>query len=354
MLSRKTYCSPRWVSTGLVFAFLLLAGRPNTVQGQDSLEVLTQKVEQLEADLKEKEQSQLVTSLKNELTKEYLEFKKDVAKDASLVHIGGIIFGGISLVGVFAFILSMRKISSDAESHLAKHSQTLEQQVTTEMKEHKNTLQGQFIEDLGQHKQHIQDQFTEKMAQFQTQANQRIEEEVQKITSTSLTEFKEETRETIAHILQKKTAEVSGFVDLIELEAKFKESKSLLVLVENKKYEPLATKLIKETLGFKNAIIESYSRAFDLPKAAKLIVLFNDPENFNPNTLSKLLEAGFDDRKHVFIYYAAENWKPLENYRPIANAANSRFTLYARILESLKYLHFSKDKDEFLFEQISE
>jgi len=132
------------------------------------------------------------------------------------------------------------------------------------------------------------------------------------------------------------------FIELIkshELEAILKQNKKLLLLSGNHEDNEIILKLFKkfDFANVKNTVFTNFENIHEnsLLKENDLIVLNNmsNPQSFSNENLEKLLVT-MSDYKNSFLYYGTLNPK-LFGYKNI-NFANSEFTLYTRILETLK------------------
>jgi sugar-specific transcriptional regulator TrmB len=134
------------------------------------------------------------------------------------------------------------------------------------------------------------------------------------------------------------------FIDLIrknETETFLKQNKKILLLSGEQSENERIIKQFKkfDFTNVKNTVIAEFEniKSNSLLKESDVIVINNKSKVISDENLDKLLKS-FTDFRNSFIYYGTFNnqLSGMEN----VNFANSEFTLYARIIETIKAQQF--------------
>ena len=163
---------------------------------------------------------------------------------------------------------------------------------------------------------------------------EQVDLEYPKLVDKKLRKIFEDDAEQLTELIQDKS-----------FEQQMKESVPFMVLAADNSDKKEAKQMIKETLGFKKAefiLLEDYDPAKKFPMV--IVYDLNDKlVNGQENKLQTLLaDAKQLDDGTIYLLALQSHWQALNHYRAIANAANSAFTLYGQMLDTLSFIYLSK------------
>lgn len=132
----------------------------------------------------------------------------------------------------------------------------------------------------------------------------------------------------IADIVEGNRNEIISLIKSHEIDTRLRKESKLLILSNDAETESHLKRVFVQ-LNFDNAVFRTIT-GFQSYNEYDLIVFNNHNGSFNKDTITKYLENTTDQ---IFVALTNENLTRHERL----NFANSEFTLYARVMESLKY-----------------
>ncbi len=144
--------------------------------------------------------------------------------------------------------------------------------------------------------------------------------------------------EKMGELLNEEKATIVNLIRDYEVENRLSKEKSILVISSNSENNSKIKDFLKRSLGFKTVSTVLFNdNSIELNEKMKNsnVVFFNNIANSLDSNFMKNVLTEFKDYNTCFVYYGSGFNSELVGFRNI-NFANSEFTIYARIIETLK------------------
>lgn len=158
-------------------------------------------------------------------------------------------------------------------------------------------------------------------------------------------QYPELVRHELKGIIQKGSAELNEVIRKQSLEWQIR-AESFSVICADKADEKEARQLL-QTLGFSQpqfCLLDEY----DGVPQDQLVVYYDMKQKMLGKKDNVLIRQLADARQRadgtIFVFAIPGYWSDLNNYKDLANAANSPYTLYARLVESLSFLYLKNNR----------
>ena len=166
-----------------------------------------------------------------------------------------------------------------------------------------------------------------------------------KVQSEVLTRLPQRVEDTLKDLIQKESTPLLELIQDKTLEGKIREEAFALICFDEADQKE-AMELMR-ILGFRAAQPQLLADYSGNPQT-ELVVYYDMNQKMIKEKDQVLIDHLADARQRakgtIFVFAYPGYWKDLNLYKDMANAANSPYTLYARLVESLSFLHLKKKR----------
>lgn len=328
----------------------LLSAQGNTVETQSNLESLDLKLDKLEQSL---EATEIMVNLKtqemrNDLKEEFrtLEDEQNSTGLKLILSIFAVLTGlGFSAIYFRGELRKLKRVTLPQK--ILEQEEKINQQLST--------FENQFTQRLAKEKEELNLRLDDELGLTQIQVDKRLAKAEKDLSEQGQQKLEDIAGNRFEILFREKRDSLKKMIDFHEIDAHLiKKSKVLMVYQDGEpESEDISAEglgLLRDTFRFGHVIPHPISQRLtykDLEEY-KLVVFYDIYRNIPPESMGKVLRIVLKKftKKELMepsfsfmVYTKRSDLQFLYDYRSISNAANSKFTFYARIMESLRY-HF--------------
>lgn len=332
----------------------ILMAWPSIAWATPETDSLRSEIRSLKEDFKYlKRSNDVVLSEKTqELKGEFDDLEDDLKGKLNWLLILVSVIGPAGLGLIIMSFTSMRKARKTTIPNMVKasteKSEKLIQASELELKEELMAVKLQLGEGLDATRSDIAEQVAAAKTTLAIAAKQDISGKVE---------------EMVTKLIHKERSTFLEMISLHKLEAQIKMGTKLLLIYNDEHVgeDEEGMRLLKEIYGFENIQVYKFydsipDEAFYRENEINAVVFYDALQTLEVDRMERYMQeirldflASHSEQEIVdipftfLVYTSRSKLDFMDDYRDVANAANSKYTLYARLMESIRYQHYIKE-----------